>query len=275
MSKKQLIMEKSLDLFARQGFEATSVQQITSYCGISKGAFYLAFKSKDELIIALIDHFMKQITMDIDYTVRNTNKADTLYYFYHTLFTAFLKHSKFAKLLMKEQTQPLNEELLSKMRYYDNLVDQSILAMVEKTYGHKIEAIKYDLVYTVKGLMNSYSTLFLFNTLVLNVELVSKSLVEKTNILANHMSVPFITTDLIKSFKNEVEDISKESLAELLSQNIEELDESIEKESLLILKEQLLMESYSLAIVKGMLENIRNHPDCKWISYLLRKYFQL
>lgn len=39
MQKKQLIMEKSLELFAKQGFEATSVQQITDYCGISKGAF--------------------------------------------------------------------------------------------------------------------------------------------------------------------------------------------------------------------------------------------
>ena len=73
MSKKQLIMEKSLELFARQGFEATTVQQITEYCGISKGAFYLSFKSKDELILALIDHFMHEILSDIDYIVKNTN----------------------------------------------------------------------------------------------------------------------------------------------------------------------------------------------------------
>ena len=68
MIKKQLIMEKALELFAKQGFEATSVQQITEHCGISKGAFYLSFKSKDELILALIDYFMTQFTSDIDYT---------------------------------------------------------------------------------------------------------------------------------------------------------------------------------------------------------------
>ena len=71
MSKKQLIIEKSLELFAKQGFEATSIQQITEYCGISKGAFYLSFKSKDELILALIDHFMIQFTADADYVVTN------------------------------------------------------------------------------------------------------------------------------------------------------------------------------------------------------------
>ena len=39
-------MEKALELFARQGFEATSVQQITEHCGISKGAFYLSLNQK-------------------------------------------------------------------------------------------------------------------------------------------------------------------------------------------------------------------------------------
>ena len=39
MTKKQLIMEKAAELFAKQGFEATSVQQITDYCGISKVPF--------------------------------------------------------------------------------------------------------------------------------------------------------------------------------------------------------------------------------------------
>ena len=65
MLKKQLIMDKALELFAEQGFEATSVQQITERCGISKGAFYLSFKSKEELILALIDDFMRRFVAGI------------------------------------------------------------------------------------------------------------------------------------------------------------------------------------------------------------------
>ena len=59
MIKKQLIIENAIQLFAEQGFEATSIQQITDKCGISKGAFYLSFKSKDELIFSLIDYFLE------------------------------------------------------------------------------------------------------------------------------------------------------------------------------------------------------------------------
>src|SRR4051794_27675956 len=99
MIKKQLIMEKALELFAEQGFEATSVQQITDHCGISKGAFYLSFKSKDELILALIDQFMMQFTSDIDYVVKSTeNDEELLYKFYFTTFNSFHKHTDFAKV---------------------------------------------------------------------------------------------------------------------------------------------------------------------------------
>ena len=92
MIKKQLIMEKALELFAEQGFEATSVQQITDHCGISKGAFYLSFKSKDELILALIDHFMMQFISDIDYMVKHPkNNEELLYKFYYTTFQFFSK----------------------------------------------------------------------------------------------------------------------------------------------------------------------------------------
>lgn len=274
MVKKQLIMEKSLELFAKQGFEATSVQQITEHCGISKGAFYLSFKSKDELILALIDHFMIQVTSDIDYTVKNTNCDELLYSFYYAMFTSFHKHSDFAKILIKEQMHSFNEELISKMHYYDKLNEQIILSMIERLYGQEIQHIKYDLIYCIKGFMNTYSQLFLFFNVPLDMELLSRSLVEKTNLLARHTTIPFISEELIQMFKQPTnEEVTREQLIEIMEQKIEEIEESIEKESLILLQQQLLEPTLVPAIVKGLLENIRNHPHCKWISYLLRRYY--
>jgi AcrR family transcriptional regulator len=274
MVKKQLIMEKALELFAKQGFEATSVQQITEHCGISKGAFYLSFKSKDELIMALIDHFMIQVTSDIDYMVKNTNNDELLYDYYYATFTSFHKHADFAKILIKEQMHSFNEELLAKMQYYDKLNDQIILLMIEKLYGEEVQPIKYDLVYCIKGFMSTYSHLFLFYNVPLDMSLLAQSLVEKTNLLAWHTTIPFVSEDLIKIIKQPAnEEVTKEQLNELLEQKIEEIEESIEKESLILLKQQLLEPNLSPVIVRGLLENIRNHPHCKWISYVLRGYY--
>ncbi|MEW9053244.1 MAG: TetR/AcrR family transcriptional regulator [Neobacillus sp.] len=274
MVKKQLIMEKALELFANQGFEATSIQQITEHCGISKGAFYLSFKSKDELILALIDHFMMQFTTDVDHVVRNTSDEQLLYQFYFTIFHSFQKHSDFAKVLIKEQTQTVNSELVEKTHYYNSLIEKDILVMVERLYGEAVKETKYDLIYCIKGFMTTYSHLFLFFNVPIDLDLLSQSLVEKTNLLAKHTTIPFITDDLLQMMEQPIkEEMTKEQLISLLEQKIEEIEEPIEKESLTLLKEQIGAPIFSPAIVKGLLENIKNHPDCKWISYLLRNYF--
>ncbi|MFC6603926.1 TetR family transcriptional regulator [Ectobacillus funiculus] len=270
-------MEKALELFAKQGFEATSVQQITEYCGISKGAFYLSFKSKDELILALIDHFMVQLTADIDYVVRNTGDDQKLLYeFYYTAFNSFYKHSDFAKILIKEQAQSFNQELIFKFHYYDRLIEKNILAMIERLYSKEVDQTKYDLMYCIKGFMNIYSHLFLFYNVPLDLEILARSLVEKTNVLARHTTMPFISQELLQMCKQPMnEEVTKEQILAIMEQKIAEIEEGIEKESLILLKQQLLEPSFGPAIVKGLLENIRNHPHCKWIAYLLRNHYEL
>ncbi|NWQ42332.1 TetR/AcrR family transcriptional regulator [Bacillus sp. EB106-08-02-XG196] len=276
--KKQLIMEKAIELFAKQGFEATSVQQITEHCGISKGAFYLSFKSKDELIIEIIDHFMIQFTSEIDYLVRNAKDGENLLYkFYYAIFNSFQKHSDFGKILIKEQSRSFNEDFIVKMRYYDRLMDKTILSMVECLYGDdEVKEIKYDLVFCIKGFMSMYSQLFLFYNVPLDLDLLSKSLVEKTNLLARNSTIPFISKGLINVMEEPtLENFTKEKILLLMDQEIKEMEESIEKESLVLLKQQLHEPTFGRAIVKGLLKNIRNHPQTKWISYLLGSFFDM
>jgi AcrR family transcriptional regulator len=274
--KKQLIMEKAIELFAKQGFEATSVQQITEHCGISKGAFYLSFKSKDELIMEIIDHFMIQFTSEIDYLVRNAREGENLLYkFYYAIFDSFRKHSDFGKILIKERS--FNEDFIVKMRHYDRLMDKTILSMVERLYGDdKVKEIKYDLVFCIKGFMSMYSQLFLFYNIPLDLDLLSTSLVEKTNLLAKNATIPFISKGLIEVFEEPaLEDLTKEQILSLMDQEIEEMEESVEKESLQLLKQQLHEPTFGRAIIKGLLENIRNHPQTKWISYILGSFFDM
>jgi TetR/AcrR family transcriptional repressor of nem operon len=45
------------ELFVAQGTAATSLEDITRRAGVSKGLFYLYFRSKDDLLLALQDEF--------------------------------------------------------------------------------------------------------------------------------------------------------------------------------------------------------------------------
>lgn len=275
--KKQLIMEKALELFSEQGFEATSVQQITERCGISKGAFYLSFKTKDELIFSMIDYYMQQMIADIDLVVRSAvDKQDLMVEFYKNIFKRFNEQSQAARVFIKEQALTPNKELFKKVNAYEIIMTRSIIYMLERLYGEELGDNKYDLIYCIKGFTRSYSELFLFNNLPLSVEEVAKSLAEKTNILAKHMTLPCVPKELAQIVENPFEqEISTEQLHELLSQNMLGLEESIERESLELLKEQIDHQTLSKAIIKGLIGNISRLEDCKWTAYVLTKYFEL
>ncbi|RDW16112.1 TetR family transcriptional regulator [Oceanobacillus arenosus] len=274
MVKKQLIIDKALELFAEQGFEATSVQQITEKCGISKGAFYLSFKSKGELISAMIDHFMIEITTRIDHVVNNTDDNVLLYTFYYETFQSFQKHSDFAKVFIKEQTHTIDKELLLKISYYHSLFEGAILSIIERVFGEKVKQTKYDLLYCIKSFIGIYTELNLFYNVPLDLQSLAESFVEKTNLLAKHTTIPLISAETVQSMEHPlIEEVKIEKLLEIIEQTIIETKEPIEKESLVLLKQELLEPALSPAIIKGLINNIRNNPDCKWIAYLLLHYF--
>ena len=56
--KKNQILEKSFDLFVKQGLENTSLNDLALYCNTYKAAFYAHFKSKDEVVIESAKMYM-------------------------------------------------------------------------------------------------------------------------------------------------------------------------------------------------------------------------
>lgn len=57
---QQLIIEESFKLFYENGFSKTSIPEIMSRTGLSKGAFYHHFKSKHELGEKVIKDIVKK-----------------------------------------------------------------------------------------------------------------------------------------------------------------------------------------------------------------------
>ena len=58
---KTNIVQSATSLFARNGYEATSVAEICTLAGVSKGAFYYHFESKEAVLFKLIDSWLKTI----------------------------------------------------------------------------------------------------------------------------------------------------------------------------------------------------------------------
>ncbi|MEV0647132.1 TetR/AcrR family transcriptional regulator [Phytomonospora sp. NPDC050363] len=52
------VLKAALDLFSTQGYATTSVQQIVSAAGVTKGALYHYFTSKDDLLFAIYERML-------------------------------------------------------------------------------------------------------------------------------------------------------------------------------------------------------------------------
>jgi AcrR family transcriptional regulator len=60
------ILEASIKLFSNRGYNAASVDEICAEAGVSKGAFYHHFESKQALFLALLDGWLKTIDNAIE-----------------------------------------------------------------------------------------------------------------------------------------------------------------------------------------------------------------
>lgn len=72
---KRKIFEIATKLFAKKGYDATSVEEITSVVGVAKGTLYYHFNSKEELFNQLVKDGIDFLKKSIDI---KTRKADTL-----------------------------------------------------------------------------------------------------------------------------------------------------------------------------------------------------
>ena len=71
------LFEAAATVFEEQGIGGASIEAIAAAAGFSRGAFYSNFKSKDELIIAMLeDHVAQMVRRNLDLLAKHTTAAD-------------------------------------------------------------------------------------------------------------------------------------------------------------------------------------------------------
>ena len=74
---REKLFEAAAEVFEQHGIGAASIEMIVAAAGLTRGAFYSNFDSKDELIIAMMeDHVEQSIRRNLDLLSRHSNIAD-------------------------------------------------------------------------------------------------------------------------------------------------------------------------------------------------------
>jgi AcrR family transcriptional regulator len=70
------LMDAALLLFLDQGVATTTIEQITAGASVAKGTFYLHFSSKDDVLVALRERFVKGLFDAVDTAVSGRSADD-------------------------------------------------------------------------------------------------------------------------------------------------------------------------------------------------------
>jgi len=95
-NRKEYILEKAFDVFMSKGYDSASISVLQRELGISRGAMYRYFKSKDELFIEIINkHVFEMIDRFMPKVAEETTLAELIAYLYSYHKKLFLYLDKY------------------------------------------------------------------------------------------------------------------------------------------------------------------------------------
>jgi len=87
--RREAIVEKAAQLFARSGFRGTSIQDLSKACETSKSLFYHYYPSKEDVLYAVIASHIDQLVIDVEEVMAGGGEPVELL---SNLIHAFMRH---------------------------------------------------------------------------------------------------------------------------------------------------------------------------------------
>jgi AcrR family transcriptional regulator len=103
--RREEIVATAMSLFAREGFERTSIDRITNEIGVAKGTFYHYFDSKQDLLVAVATTWADELFTRLEEQLAQV-EGDA-----PTRLRAFFSLASNFKLEQREETLSLSESL--------------------------------------------------------------------------------------------------------------------------------------------------------------------
>lgn len=185
MSKKsEKILDVANQLFFEQGYRGTNMQSIADACSISKGAIYLHFKSKEQILIGLLKRMddqlfakLESIESDSTLSARNRFKAQI-----KCQIDLSTEQKQLSDLFIQD-AMAFTEELhdfAGETRHRWQLAQKR--AVVEY-FGEQVIPWQVDVSLIVSGILNEYASYWLLE----NIELPLDKMIEMVVFSCEHI----------------------------------------------------------------------------------------
>ncbi|KUP09125.1 hypothetical protein Q75_01420 [Bacillus coahuilensis p1.1.43] len=272
--KEFLIMETAMKLFAQKGYSSTSIQDITRESGISKGAFYLHFETKEALLLQTFHYYFGKIKENTDHIMQlPLSPRDKLAKQMEVQLEDVLRHKEFIIMQFRERAIPFSngiEEFLHQMKRASFRFYQMSLLEI---YGEKIRPYTLDISFLLSGIFEHILGMLIFEKIPLDQRRVPQFLLRRLDDIVDGYiraeEAPLLNPELFSELTKE----SKCFQDNVIEQTMREITFLLESEknpllqdTLLLIKEELQSSSPRIALLKGMRANIEGISPYKQLQ---------
>ena len=145
----QKLKDAALFLFSSRWFETVSVAEVCRKAGVSNGVFYRYFRSKEDIVRALLDEFLTQFESDLKISTGNS-VDERLTNLFQTIFDAGIKHASQVTVFREGQYR---------FPEYEDRLRVIYIRACEKVFNRHISEAEY--LFIISGLrFNSTRALY-------------------------------------------------------------------------------------------------------------------
>lgn len=120
---RETVLRRAIELFNRQGYDATSISDLASELGVTKSAVYHHFGSKEALLAAALDEALGELSAAVDEAAALTTEGSAHERLRTTVGCAvetLAAHLPAVTLLLRVRgNSPLEQEALERRRHID------------------------------------------------------------------------------------------------------------------------------------------------------------
>jgi AcrR family transcriptional regulator len=286
--KEKIIIDSAIKFFAQKGFSSTSVQEIAMDCGISKGAFYLYFKSKESLLYKILQYYYDELIENFEkISLKPIPARDKFMEQLTFMFNHALKHKEFIIMQSKEQAIPLNSSIKDLLVQMQSEMQNYNLKGLLAIYGEEKKKYLLDLLMIQEGLVHSFLKIVILESANVSTKDISHYLLKRLDSIITDMDEnnepPLFSNDLIKCIIkkpkiNFMEDSHQQIINAVNSilSKIEHLSNKQEIEiTIEVLMAEINAEEPRVPIIKGMLSNLNGYEDFKEEQKTIAEFYHI
>ncbi|WP_042352570.1 TetR/AcrR family transcriptional regulator [Bacillus massiliigorillae] len=280
--KEKIIIKSAIKLFAAKGYSSTSISEIVAESGISKGAFYLYFKSKDALLLAIFQHYSEQLENKmLFYENKDLPSREKFIKQLQSVLESVIANKEFMIMQTREQAIPLNErikeELYNMQLRMHHFLQQGLLNI----YGERVKPFIWDLSLMLEGMLHSYLRIMFFNNEMIRVDFVMEFMIRRMDDIVSGLmnDKPLLDESLMQELINSKHSCFQTDIYDVLSKMKSIIAELDTKEDLMIslevLEQELQKEQPRIPVIQGMLSNFNEITELTVYRNKIAAFFQI